>query len=119
MKRTIVEGEFSAVAALAEVLGLLRRAGIAETHAIETLTSMPVVGPALQGVSTLMARRTFDPWFPIDLVEKEFGYLVETAAALSTTTPTASAVRAVYQSAIEAGLGHENTHGVLKLYPQF
>ncbi len=104
------------VAALAEVLGLLRAAGIAEGDAVETLSAMPVTSPAMKGVGGLMAKRVFDPLFPIDLVEKDFGYVVETANALSANVPTASAVRAVYGTAIEAGLGDENIHGVLKLF---
>ena len=104
------------VAALAEVLALLRSAGIEEASAVETLSSMPITSPALKGVGGLMAKRTFDPLFPIELVEKDFGYVVDTAAHLSTEAPTAQAVRDVYRSAIDAGLGGDNIHGVLKVF---
>ncbi len=104
------------VAALGEMLGLLRRAGIDEASAVETLSSMPVASPAIKGVGGLIVNRAFSPLFPIELVEKDFGYVVDTAADLSTRTPTASAVRAVYRSAIEAGLGDDNIHGVVKLF---
>ena len=70
----------------------------------------------MKGVGALMAQRTFDPLFPIELVEKDLGYVVETGARLSTKTPTAAAIRGLYRAAIDEGLGDHNIHGVLKLF---
>jgi 3-hydroxyisobutyrate dehydrogenase len=104
------------IAALAEALALLRSAGVDEASAVETLSAMPIASPAMKGVGALMAKRAFEPLFPIELVEKDFGYVVETGEHLSTDTPTAAAVRGVYRKAIEAGFGGDNIHGVLKLF---
>lgn len=104
------------VAALGEVLGMTRRSGISDADAIETLSSMPVTSPALKGVGALVAARKFDPMFPIELVEKDMGYYTETAERLGSSTPTGSAVRAVYQQAIEAGFGGDNIAGVAKVF---
>lgn len=104
------------VAALAEALALLRSAGIDEASAVETLSAMPIASPAMKGVGALMANRAFEPLFPIELVEKDFGYVVDTGEHLGTDTPTAAAVRGVYRRAIEEGFGGDNIHGVLKLF---
>ena len=106
------------VAALGEVLGLLRRVGLGESNAVDTLSSMPIASPAMKGVGALMAKRTFEPMFPVELVEKDLGYVVDTAAQLSAMTPIASAARATYRKAIEAGLGNDNIHGVMKLFDE-
>ena len=104
------------VAALGEVLGMTRRSGISDADAIEALSSMPVTSPALKGVGALVAARKFDPMFPIELVEKDMGYYAKTAKRLGSSTPTGSAVRAVYQQAIEAGFGGDNIAGVAKVF---
>ena len=104
------------VAALGEVLGMTRRSGISDADAIEALSSMPVTSPALKGVGALVAARKFDPMFPIELVEKDMGYYAKTAERLGSSTPTGSAVRAVYQQAIEAGFGGDNIAGVAKVF---
>jgi 3-hydroxyisobutyrate dehydrogenase-like beta-hydroxyacid dehydrogenase len=104
------------VAALGEVLGMTRRSGISDADAIEALSSMPVTSPALKGVGALVAARKFDPMFPIELVDKDMGYYVKTAERVGSNTPIGSAVRAVYQQAIEAGFGGDNIAGVAKVF---
>ena len=42
---------------------------------------------------------TFPPAFPIDLVEKDFGLVAESAAALGAKVPLGEAVRAIYAAA--------------------
>ncbi len=104
------------VAALAEVLGVTRRAGIDDGRTLALLSKMPITSPALAGVGGLMASRSFSPMFPIDLVDKDLGYVERAAAELGTTLPTATAVRGVYQQAKARELGDDNIHGVMKLY---
>lgn len=104
------------VAALAEVLGMTRKAGISDGQAIEVLGAMPITSPALKGIGALMAGRTFAPMFPIDLVEKDFGYVVATTSRLGGDSPVATAVRGVYARAKDAGLGGDNITGVVKVF---
>lgn len=104
------------VAALGEVLGMLHRAGIDDGQAVKTLGSMAVTSPALQGVGTLMAAGKFAPMFPIDLVAKDFGYVVDAAKSLGGEVPTAGAVRSVYDRAKSEGLGDENIAAIRKLF---
>lgn len=104
------------VAALAELLGMVERAGLERAQVVELLGSMPVTSPALKGIGGLMAARAFAPMFPIDLVEKDFGYIVETAQRLGAATPTAAAVRAVYAQAQRQGHGSDNIAAVVQTF---
>lgn len=104
------------VAAMSEVLGMLERSGIAKQEAIEMLGNTPVVSPALKGAGGLIASENYAPLFPINLVEKDFRYVVETATKLGAQTPISEATRQVYQRAQEEGLGNLNIVGVAKLF---
>ena len=104
------------VAALSEMLGVLRRSGIDDEAAVGILNQMGITSPSLSIIGTLIAARKFAPLFPIDLVEKDFGYVVDAAARVQAQTPTVSAVRGVYQKAQEAGWGEDNITGVAQLF---
>jgi 3-hydroxyisobutyrate dehydrogenase len=104
------------VEALGEVLGMTRRAGVADTDAVEILSAMPVTSPALAGAGALRAARKFAPLFPVALVEKDLRYFVETAHALDTEAPAAATARSVFRRAIEAGYGEDNIVGVTKVF---
>jgi len=104
------------VAALGELLGLLGKAGVNEGVAVEILGQLPVTSPALKGAAALMMTRSFAPLFPIDLVEKDLRYIVETARGMDAAVPTATAVRDVYAQAIGAGHGGDHIAGVAQLF---
>ncbi len=104
------------VAALAELLAMLRREGIQGAEALEALGALPVTSPALVGAGGLMVARNFAPMFPIALVEKDLRYAVERAEALEGELPVTGAVRAVFQRAVEEGFGGENIVGVARVF---
>ncbi len=104
------------VAVLAEVVGLIGRAGIDVKNALSIMASMPVSSPAMQAVGAQIVARSFAPLFPVKLVEKDFCYLEETARALAAELPACSAVGEVYASAHRKGLGGENISGIVRLY---
>lgn len=104
------------VAAMAEVLSMLEKSGIEVGKAVETLGAMPVTSTAAKGAGALIAAGKFDPLFPIALAEKDFRYVAEAGRAVGSRTPTADAVRTLYQAAIAAGHGGDNIHGIAKLY---
>jgi 3-hydroxyisobutyrate dehydrogenase-like beta-hydroxyacid dehydrogenase len=104
------------VAALSELLGMTRKSGIDDARALEVLGATPVTSPAAKGVGGLMVARKFAPMFPIDLVEKDFGYVEAAAAEAGAEVPTAHAVRGIYERAKEAGLAGENISAVVKLF---
>lgn len=103
-------------AVMAELLALLEKSGVEVGRAVETLGALPVTSHSAKGVGALIAARKFEPLFPIALVEKDFRYVAEAGSAVGSRTPTADAVRALYQEAIAAGHGGDNIHGIAKLY---
>ncbi len=104
------------VAAVAEILGLFGKAGLDAEAAAAVLGETPVMSPAAKGAAGLMLAGNYAPLFPIDLVEKDFGYVAEAAAAAGAEMPTAEAVRRVYARAKTEGLGGDNIAGVAKLF---
>lgn len=104
------------VVALAEILGLLNKTGFTTESAISLLNELPTTSPALKAIGALIAAKKFEPLFPIDLVEKDFGYLNKLANSQKLVTPTVETVRGIYQKAKNCGYGNENISGVVKLY---
>ena len=104
------------VAIWAETLTLLEKQGITPTHVVEILNTLPTTSPALQGAGKLMAAHQYAPLFPIELVEKDFGYALATARALGVATPTLAAVHAIYADANTRGYGNDNIVGVKQVF---
>jgi 3-hydroxyisobutyrate dehydrogenase len=106
------------LAALGELLGFVERAGVEAGKALEVLGATPVLSPAAKGGGTLMTNKQFAPMFPIELVEKDFGYVVKGANEVKSNMPMSSAARKVYQQAINQELGGENISAVVKLFKE-
>lgn len=103
-------------AAIAEVLALLTRSGIDPNEALETLGALPIASPAMMRAGGLMAARNFAPNFPINLVEKDFTYLLQTTESIDMPAPLAKAVRALCACAKQAGLGDADIAAFAQLY---
>lgn len=101
------------VAAFAEVLSYLRRAGI---EGSELVAGLPITSPALARVTQLIAARSFAPNFPIDLVAKDFRYVAQAAGAVGAEVPLSEAVGRVYARAAEEGFGGDDISGVAQLF---
>lgn len=104
------------VAALAEILGMLSKNGISLAQAMECLAELPVISPAAKNAGNLMLTQNHAPMFPVDLVEKDFRYAIQTYNAVNALTPASNAVREIYQEAIANGYGGDNITGVIKLF---
>lgn len=104
------------VAALAEVVGMLTKNGITSAKAIECLGELPVISPAAKVAGNLILTQNHAPLFPIELVEKDFRYVIQTAQAVEALIPTSTAVRDVYQTAIANGYRSDNITGVAQLF---
>jgi len=103
------------VAAMAELLGLLRATGVDDARAVDIIGATPVCSPAAKAAAGAMLARSFAPLFPVALVEKDFGYLL--TAAGGAALPVATATRAVMAQAIAQGMGEDNITGIARLYP--
>jgi 3-hydroxyisobutyrate dehydrogenase len=104
------------VAALAEIIGMLSKNGIEPTKAMQCLGELPVTSLAAKNAGSLMLTHNHKPMFPIDLVEKDFRYTIQTAQTVNAPTPATNAVRGIYQEAIAKGYGSSNITGVIQLF---
>lgn len=99
-------------AAMAELIGMLQKTGTDPATALEILGATPVISPIAKGVASMMLAGAFQPMFPVDLMEKDFGYI----QAAGDDMPMTAATRAVLQHAIEEGFGADNFTGLVRLY---
>lgn len=104
------------VAAVAEVLGMMQANGVSAAKAAEIIQATPVASPAAKGAFASMLSGAFAPMFPVELVEKDFGYVEAAGRAGRSDVPLASSTRAVLQRAVDAGLGADNLTGIARLY---
>ncbi len=104
------------VAALAEALAMARAAGIDSGRASELFAALPITAPPLQGAAKAMAADAHAPSFPIDLVAKDFGYIVEAAERAGVCAPVSRTARDLYRRAVRRGRGGDNISGIARLF---
>ena len=104
------------VAAVAEQLGQLKRAGLDIRPAFEALCTMPVMSPAAAGAGALMLAEDYRPQAPVDLIAKDLGYALTQGAAVQASLPLTAEARSQFAAAQAAGWGHENIVAVAKLH---
>ncbi len=104
------------VAAVAELLMLVRHNGMDDATIINLLAALPVTSPAALGTLRLMATANYAPMFPIDLVIKDLGYFAQLAIGAGAGAPVTKAVRNMYAKASASGFGGDNIHGVVQAY---
>jgi 3-hydroxyisobutyrate dehydrogenase len=101
------------VATVAELLGLARAQGLEPAKLVELLAATPTLSPAAKGASMSMLAANFAPMFPVDLVQKDMGYV---HAAANFGAPMVEAVRGVLSRAQHRQLGDQNLTAVAQLY---
>ncbi|MDZ7919842.1 NAD(P)-dependent oxidoreductase [Rhodoferax sp.] len=101
---------------VAELLGFLTRNGYAPEQAANLLGEFPVVAPPIAGAAKMMAAKNTAPLFTIDLIEKDLGYLLDTASASGADLPSASVARTAFQRAQQLGLGAANVSGLAAVF---
>ena len=104
------------VAAAAELLAFVRRAGLDLERAAGVLGALPVTSPAAKAAMGSMLAGQFDPLFPVDLVQKDLRYTADTAASVGADVPLAKATHDVFAQAAAAGFAALNITGVARLY---
>lgn len=103
------------VTALAELVGMLHRAGADEAKVMGIIATTAVWSPYAQRAIGPMLAGDFTPMFPVELVEKDFGYCIE-AAGSPENAPTIAAAHGVFGAARERGLGDANLTSVVSLF---
>ncbi|MGL6071915.1 NAD(P)-dependent oxidoreductase [Craterilacuibacter sp.] len=106
----------SQMAVMAEMLGFLAKSGIDPDRALDIISSMPIASPAACASARLMLARNFAPLFPIELIEKDYRYLLEAAGALEAELPISAAVQLVLANAQLRGFGRDNISALVRLY---
>ena len=103
-------------AMLAEIAGGFVRGGIDLKTGLDALAATAVASPAIQGMSASMQAGNFAPLFPVELAEKDLAYALSASAADGCQAPLAEALHAIFQRALQAGLGGEHLTTLFKLY---
>jgi 3-hydroxyisobutyrate dehydrogenase len=75
-----------------------------------------VASPAAKVAGSAMLAGNFTPMFPIDLLKKDFEYLLRTSLQVSSPTPLVEAVDKVLNKAVLEGLSQSNITGLASLY---
>jgi len=104
------------VSALCEVIGTLQKSGINKQQSIELFNQLPTTSPALQGIGTLISAENYQPFFPINLVEKDLSYMLNFANEVNAETPGISSTHRSFQLAIEHGFGSDNISGIAQIF---
>jgi 3-hydroxyisobutyrate dehydrogenase len=101
------------VAALAELLALLKNSDCDPAASIDALASLPVTSPAAKAALALIQAKSDAPLFPIGLVEKDFAYaLCRQGIAL----PMTKAAHQCFARAKAEGLAALNITAIARLY---
>ena len=103
------------VTVLAELIGLLKRSGADVASAVTAIGGTAAWSPAANNLSSSMLAGNFSPQFPVELIEKDFGYAVD-AAGSPEDVPTIAAARGVFQKAVANGFGGDNMTSVVQLF---
>ena len=103
------------VAAVAELLSFARRSGLDLARVEEVLGALPVTSPAAKAATGAILARQFGPLFPIELVEKDLGYAVASAADVGAEVAMVEAAASMYARAAAAGHAGLNITGVARL----
>ncbi|MDX7707294.1 NAD(P)-dependent oxidoreductase [Aeromonas caviae] len=103
------------VTVLGELIGLLQHSGADVARILDAVSATPVWSTVASRITASMLTDNFTTQFPIELIEKDFGYTVQ-AAGPDSAAPTIAAARSVFTAAIERGYAKENMTAVVKLF---
>lgn len=110
-------GLFAAqVAAVAELLPIVRRSSADLATVIDALGAMPVTSPAAKGALAAIVAERFEPLFPIDLVEMNLRCAIEIAGSFEASLPLIERVAERFALARERGHGGENVTAIARLH---
>ena len=104
------------VAAFGELLGTLKSFGFEEAKIVELFGALPVTSPALKRIGGLMVSRSFVPNFPISLVEKDLGYLAQTAESLNCSAVMTKTAQGLFAEAKDKDFADADISGIYQLF---
>ena len=108
---------FENVAAIAEMMVVAERAGVAPAKLVEAVSLGSGDSFALRnhGVKAMVPREFPDKAFPAPYVLKDLGYAIELAVGCGVDAVMAERARGYYQAAIDAGIGDKYFPAIIEL----
>jgi len=103
------------LATIAEMIGMLKRQGVDPKQVLDAVAATPLWSSHLSSDTDSMLSGNFESHFPIKLLVKDLNYTVKTAGG-DASVPTISAVRDLFQKAMNEQLGDLNMTAVVKLF---
>lgn len=103
------------VTAMAELVGILKRSGVDAGRVLQAVAGTVVCSPFAKRAADGMLAGDFAPQFPVELVAKDFGYVLA-AAGTPDLAPTIAAAHRVFSQVEGRRLGAEHLTSVVKLF---
>jgi 3-hydroxyisobutyrate dehydrogenase len=103
------------LATIAEMIGMLKTQGVEPKQVLDAVAATPLWSPHLTSDTDSMLSGNFESHFPIKLLVKDLNYTVKTAGG-DASAPTVSAVRDLFQRAMNEQLGDLTMTAVVKLF---
>lgn len=104
--------------AFCESLLLAERGGIDRGVAADVLLQSVVASPMLQYRAPFILQLPPHAWFTVRLMKKDLALAVDLAQSLGITVPMTRTAEAVYEEALEEGLGDAEMAAVVEVLPQ-
>jgi 3-hydroxyisobutyrate dehydrogenase-like beta-hydroxyacid dehydrogenase len=104
--------------AIAEALALGEKAGLDRSRLLEVLSETAVVAPAHVGKLARAERGDYSPQFPLRLMNKDFGLILNLAAAVGAHMPTTRAAYEVNAAQSEQGSEQDFSAVILQMEKQ-
>jgi 3-hydroxyisobutyrate dehydrogenase-like beta-hydroxyacid dehydrogenase len=104
--------------AIAEALALGEKAGLDRDRLLDVLSQTAVVAPAHVGKLLSAKKNDYSPQFPIRLMNKDFGLILNLAAAVGARVPTAEAAFEINARQSDEGLEQDFSAVILQMERQ-
>ena len=110
------------IAAMLQAFGegmlLAAKTGVDPARLLEVIQASGFRSPYFDFKGNALLRRDFETHFAIDLMHKDLGLFLDSAAANRVPTPTAAVVRQCYELARAAGKGEQDIGAVITVFEQ-
>jgi 3-hydroxyisobutyrate dehydrogenase-like beta-hydroxyacid dehydrogenase len=104
--------------AIAEALALGEKAGLDRSRLLEVLSQTAVVAPAHMGKLERASKSDYSAQFPLRLMNKDFGLILELAAAVGARMPATRAAYEVNELQAEQGKEQDFSAVILQMERQ-
>jgi 3-hydroxyisobutyrate dehydrogenase-like beta-hydroxyacid dehydrogenase len=104
--------------AIAEAVALGEKAGLDRKRLLDVLSQTAVVAPAHVGKLQRALRRDYSPQFPIRLMNKDFGLILNLAAAVGARMPAAGAAFEINARQSDEGAEQDFSAVILQMEKQ-